>query len=78
MKLAPKVIEILSDPANRPFRYRLAAALNFSEYWICKRIAQNKPNGPLTTLAAIRVISEETGLSQEEILEETSSKVVMA
>lgn len=49
-------------------RVKLALALNVSEQWIIKLMAANKPNGPLTTYSAIKVIREETGLTDKQIL----------
>lgn len=42
------------------------AHTNTIERWI----DDNKENGPLTTVKAIEIISEETGLTQEQILTE--------
>jgi hypothetical protein len=55
---------------NRETILKLAFVLGFTEIWIVKLIAKNKPNGDLTTAAALRVIKEETDLLEEEILEE--------
>lgn len=56
-------------------RVALASALGFSEQWIIKLISQNKENGPLTTVAAVKIIERETGLAQSQILEAVPAKV---
>jgi hypothetical protein len=65
---------ILSDIAlqkiDQKIKLELAIALGFTEYWVTKLIANNKPNGPLTTATALKVIREETGLEDKEILME--------
>lgn len=55
---------------------KVAIALNFSEQWIVRLIKDNKDNGPLTTVAALRTLQEETGLSQEDILEEEKAEAL--
>jgi hypothetical protein len=55
---------------DRKVQRKLAAELDFTEYWIGKLIESNKPNGKLTLEKAIQVIMAETGLTREEILEE--------
>lgn len=49
-------------------RIKLAVALECTEQWIIKLIAANKPNGPLTTYAALKVIREDSGLTDESLL----------
>lgn len=66
MKLSSKAIEAIN---NRPVIMSLALTLGFSELWVNKLIEANKPNGPLTTVAALEVIRKETELSDKEILE---------
>jgi hypothetical protein len=68
MKLTPKAIATLD---NRRLILALALALGFSELWVRKLIAANKDNGPLTTVKSLQAIREETGLSDQEILEDT-------
>jgi phage repressor protein C with HTH and peptisase S24 domain len=69
MKLTQRAIDGLSE---REAKLKLALALSFTELWINKIIGANKDNGPLTTAKALQVIREETGLSDQEILEEDS------
>jgi len=67
MKLTEKAIASLSA---RETVLKLALALGFTEVWIDRLIRKNKENGTLTTAKALQVIREETGLSDQEILEE--------
>ena len=67
MKLTEKAIAALS---SRDTVLKLALALGFTEVWIDRLIRKNKENGTLTTAKALQVIREETGLSDQEILEE--------
>ena len=67
MKLTKKAIRRIKDSG---ISLKLALALNFSEQWVLKLIEANKPNGPLTTIGVLRVIREETGLPDSELLEE--------
>lgn len=67
MKLSQKAIERVSG--NRTVILGLALALGFTELWINKLIAKNKEDGKLTTVKALQIISQETGLLEDEILE---------
>lgn len=49
---------------------RLALALNCSIYTVDRWIKDNEENGDLTKASAVQIIKEETGLNQDEILEE--------
>lgn len=66
MRLSEKTISAIN---NKTFHSKLALALDFTDTWVRVLIAKNKENGPLTTIKAIQLIQEETGLSHEEILE---------
>jgi len=73
MKLKETVQAIIgnqNDYKAKVIRTRIALALNFTEFWVGRCIKANKDNGPLTTMAAIEIIREETGLEDSEILEE--------
>lgn len=70
MKLTAKAIEALT----REVRLRLVLKLDFSELWVNKLVEANKDNGPLTTAAALAVIREETGLTDNDILEEAKKQ----
>lgn len=48
----------------------LAYHLGKTEQWITRLLEQNKNNGLLTTAEAIKVIRQETGLKESEILAE--------
>lgn len=71
MKLSNKALEALQ---NRRVMLEIAMSLSFSEQWMRKVIEANKDNGPLTTAKSIQIITKETGLSQDEILQETEDK----
>lgn len=66
MKLS---ISALTNIDNQTTRLKLALALGFSETWVRGLINKNKDNGPLTTAMALEVIRQETGLTDEQILE---------
>lgn len=65
-----KIKQSILDQIKGNSRLRLALAVGCSEQWIIKLMDKNQPNGPLTLIAALNVLSEETGLTQDEILEE--------
>lgn len=71
MRLSNNAIQILGSPEKKGLRTKLALKLDFTERWVLILIAKNQPNSPLTTAGALRVIREETGLKDEQILEET-------
>ncbi len=70
MKITEKAIGLIN---NQTTRLRLALALGFSETWVRGLIQKNKDNSPLTTAAALRIIREETGLKDSQILEELTT-----
>lgn len=74
MKLSQRAIDALT---HRERRMALMLALDFTEIWIGKLLETNKDNGPLTTMAALKAIKDQTGLTDEEILEaeEASSEL---
>jgi hypothetical protein len=61
---------ILKEPA---MRRRLADALDCTDQTIVRYIKENELNGDLTKAVALKVISEESGLSTDEILEDTEN-----
>ena len=71
MKLTDNAQQILISKEQKALRTVLALKLDFTERWILKCAHENKENGPLTTMAAMRVIRQETGLRDEQILEES-------
>lgn len=66
MKLTKQAIDSID---SREKRFQLALALGFTEIWVEKLLLRNKSNGPLTTVTALNVIREQSGLSDEQILE---------
>lgn len=67
MKVSKQALQrVLSD---RRIILSIALQLGFSEQWTRRLLSQNKDNGPLTTVSALAVIREETGLTDSEILE---------
>jgi len=73
MKLRQTIIDKLKG--SRPFRFKVADGLGFSEVWVDRLIVANKDNGPLTTAKSLSIIREELGTTDEEILEEETVKV---
>ena len=67
MKLSQTAITKID---NLNTRLAIAGGLQFTETWVNRLIRVNKENGPLTTAKALQVISENTGMSFNEILEE--------
>jgi hypothetical protein len=67
MKLTERAIGLIN---NRRIILKLALVLDFTELWINKLIAANKEDAALTSATALKVIREETGLTDSEILEE--------
>lgn len=59
----------LTQIDEKRVRLQLALALNCTEQWIIKMISANKPNGPLTTESALRVMEKETGLLRKQLLQ---------
>lgn len=66
MKLSNAALTAIS---KRKTILSLALELNLSEQWMRRVIEKNKPNGPLTTIGALKVIKNETNLTDAEILE---------
>jgi len=69
MNLTNQVIEILRE--NMALRNRIAIELDCSEQTIRRWLNENEPDGDLTKASALKIISEETGLTNEEILTES-------
>lgn len=69
MRLTGSAIDRIKE--RSAIKLKLGLALGFSEQWINSLLGKNKANSPLTTMAALQVIREETGLLDSEILEES-------
>lgn len=69
MKITTTAIAAMKK--NLRLRNRLALEMDKSAQTIERWIDVNESNGDLTTIKAIQVIREETGLADTEILEET-------
>lgn len=66
MKLTKRAIKAIN---NRKAILAIALATGFSELWVTKLIDANKNDSALTSATAMKVIREETKLSDDEILE---------
>ena len=64
MKLSQKALKAINNPATRR---RLMDVLDCTEFTVARYIQKNSDN--LTKAAAMRVIREVTGFSDDEILE---------
>lgn len=67
MRLSQKAIEAIN---NRATILKLALQLDFTELWVNRLIAANKDDAALTNASALKVIREETGLTDSEILQQ--------
>lgn len=65
MKLSKRALKAIND---KTIRLKLAMELKVTEQWIITLLGNNKENGPLTTAGAMRVIRQETRLSDDQIL----------
>lgn len=71
MKLSIEAIKALTVRT----RNRLALELDCSIPTIDRWIKANEPNGDLTKASAVKIIAEETGLDDSQILEESAETV---
>lgn len=71
MKLTPIALEQIDKLETR---LKLALLFRVTERRVSQMIKANLDNGKLTTAAALKVIANETGLRQSEILEDTKVK----
>lgn len=67
--LTQKAIETINENRGKGVIRSLADALKCSENTINRHIRENEPNGDLTKVAALEVIREVSGLSDEDMLE---------
>lgn len=58
--------------SNTSAKTRLASELSISIHTVERWIKDNKSNGGLTKTRAVQIIAEETGLSNQEVLEENN------
>lgn len=72
MKLSADALDKIN---KTPIRLKLALELNCTERWVSILIKENEPNSDLTKSSALRIIREETGLTDEQILEDTTAAV---
>lgn len=76
MKLSNAALTAITE--KRQTLLSLALALDISEQWMRRVIEKNKTDGPLTTITALKVIREETGLTDSEILETEAAEITEA
>jgi hypothetical protein len=75
MKLTPLALRKIDTLETR---LKLALLFKVTERRVSQLIKNNQDNGRLTTAAALQVITNETGLKQSQILEETKVKIKAA
>lgn len=73
MKLSK--LAIIVCRGSKDVKDNLSEALGASKSSIYRLIDENKENGPLTTASALRVIREESGLGDDQLLEEIKESV---
>ena len=72
MKLKQEIIDRLNNP---PTRRRISAKLkSCGDQAIYKHLRGNSENGRLTKMDALKAIAEETGLSIDELLDDSASE----
>lgn len=72
MKIKQKILDKVDNPRTR---MRIAAKLNLTEQAVAVQFRKNRDNGRLTKMDALRAISEECGLSVDQILVEKEKLV---
>lgn len=73
MKLTKAAIDAILEHTPA-IKQELAMTLTCSEGTINRHLRENQDNGDLTKVAALQVIRQRTGLSDEQILEEDTVK----
>jgi hypothetical protein len=72
MKLKQEIVDRLNNP---PTRRRISAKLkSCGDQAIYKHLRGNSENGRLTKMDALKAIAEETGLSIDELLDDSTSE----
>jgi hypothetical protein len=66
LKISAKALKMILEGNTRAF---LCAALDVSYHTMNRWIRDNEPDSRLTTISALKVIEEQTGLKQSEILQ---------
>ena len=70
MKLKQEIIDLVNNP---PTRRRISAKLkSCGDQAIYKHLRGNAENGRLTKMDALKAIAEETGLSIDDLLEDSA------
>lgn len=70
MKLTQQVQQWLTETSQRQVRLQIALKLGVSESWLNRVLAGNKEDNLFTKASALVIIRKETGLADEQILEE--------
>jgi hypothetical protein len=71
MKLTKKAIDAINE--NGRIRNLIAAELNCSEASVRRWVEKNDDDNDLTKISCLNIISAETGLEQDEILEKVAA-----
>ncbi len=73
MRLTKDIIKIVRDRDKLRIRNRLAFELDYSQQSIENWLEENADDGKLTTAKALKIICEETGMTQDQILMESET-----
>ena len=73
MKLSESAMETIKHKDHLRLRNRLALELNVHSSSVERWLKENEHDGPLTRASVLNMITEETGLTQEEILTSESA-----
>lgn len=73
MKLSETAIETIKHKDHLRLRNRLALELDVHSSSVERWLKENESDGSLTRASALRIIMEETGMAQEEILTSESA-----
>jgi hypothetical protein len=74
MKIKQEVIERING--RQDIKRALALALNIDRSSLWRWTQENRENGPLTTLMAVKIISERLGITTEEAVTECATETV--
>lgn len=70
MKLSENALTAIKDKSGLRLRNLIALELNIHFSSLERWLSENRADGPLTRASILKLITEETGLTQEEILTE--------